>query len=115
MNITHQIEAHKSLTLKVLSILVSIVLFVGAGIIITNSQNVKSAQAKQSQEAVANHTQTLLEIQQAVTQLKSSNAADHKQTVKYINCVLVGITDSPTQSQALAVYQECLAASGVTQ
>lgn len=84
--------------LKVLSAVISLSLFAGAAFILAKSQSI--------------HAQTLNEIQQAVTELKNSNAADHAQTVKYINCVLVGVTNSPSQTQALAVYQECLAISG---
>jgi predicted PurR-regulated permease PerM len=78
-------------------------------------------QNKNSQRAVTSHTQTLQQIQAldeeiktAVSELKASNTADHSQTVKYINCVLVGITNSPTPSQALTVYQTCLVSAGVT-
>lgn len=113
------IHLTESQILKLSAVIVGLVLFVIAGGIFVNSQNVRLEQARQSQDAVANHTQTLRQIQTleedintAVTQLKSSNAADHEQTVKYINCVLVGVTNSPSPSQALVVYQECLGASG---
>lgn len=97
---------------KLFLVIIAIVIFAFAGFSFANSQKVKDSQAKQSEQAVANHTQTLNEIQTAVTQLKNSNAADHAQTVKYINCVLVGVTTTVSQTQALTVYQECLAASG---
>lgn len=77
-------------------------------ILFTASQN--------AEQSVHNHTQTLTEIQQAINQLKQSNEADHVQTVKYINCVLVGITQaSPPSSQSaiLAIYQTCLTDAGI--
>lgn len=113
----HRPHVHltESQIFKLSAIVVAVGLFIVAGISLINSQNFKAQQARNSQSAVAAHTQTLNEIDSAITQLKNSNAADHAQTVKYINCVLVGITNSPSQSQALAVYQECLASSGVVQ
>lgn len=103
-----RITQHKANYLKAFFILVALVLLIGAGFIYSNSQ-------RHQAQAVANHTETLNEIQKAVTELKASNQADHAQTVKYINCVLVGITNSASQSQALAVYQNCLSLSGATQ
>lgn len=109
------IHLSESQIFKIAAVLVAVGLFVVAGFSLVNSQNFKVQETRNSQSAVAAHTQTLNEIDNAITQLKNSNAADHAQTVKYINCVLVGITGSSTQAEALAVYQECLASSGVTQ
>lgn len=106
------IRIHKLGFTKILLSVIAIVFVILGVYVFTNSQTANSQRARQSQQAVANHTETLNEIQQAVIQLKNSNAADHAQTVKYINCVLVGVTDSTSQSQALAVYQQCLVASG---
>ena len=78
-----------------------------SAVIITVRQN------NQANQAVANHTQTLNEIRDAVSQIKTNNQMAHAQTVKYINCVLVGITNSPGQSQALTVYQTCLRNAGI--
>ena len=109
-----KILQHKTLALKVLLSMIAVVLLTVAFITFDNSQRLADRQALQSQQSVANHTQTLNEIKQAVEELKANNAADHQQTVQYINCVLVGVTDSSSQSQALSVYKTCLINAGIT-
>lgn len=114
---------HKASAFKIILSLVAVIVFLFAISAYNTSQNLKSQQALQSQKSVAAHTQTLDQIKvlttqlnTAVTQLKNSNAADHTQTIKYINCVLVGVTGISSginsQSQALTVYQTCLAENG---
>lgn len=107
---------HKAAAFKGILTLIAIVVFLFAASAYSTSQDFKAQQALQSQNSVAAHTQTLQEIQNAVTQLKNNNAADHTQTIKYINCVLVGVTGISSsvnsQSQALTVYQTCLAENG---
>lgn len=98
---------------KILAVAVAVVLLVWAGFIWTNSQRVAHQQTVAAQDSITNHTQTLNEIEKAVNELKANNAADHQQTVEYINCVLVGVTNSTSQNQALAVYQTCLATEGI--
>ena len=107
---------HKASGFKIILVVVAIIIFLFAGEAYDTSQRLKEQQALQSQASVANHTQTLNEIENAVEQLKASNQADHTQTIKYINCVLVGITGitpgADSQSQALSVYQTCLTENG---
>ena len=107
---------HKATAFKGILSFVAIVVFLFALSAFNTSQRIKEQQAAQSQSAVANHTQTLNEIENAVEQLKASNQADHTQTIKYINCVLVGVTGitpgTESQSQALSVYQTCLTENG---
>lgn len=66
--------------------LTATLLFVGAAIIFINSQKVASQQAKTSQQAVANHTQTLQSIENVVSQIKGNNQTNHDTTIKYVSC-----------------------------
>lgn len=118
------LKLHKLDSIKLLMVIMTVFLVAGAVLIFVNSTKAREQASASSQQAVANHTQTLEQIQvleqqikTAVTQLKDSNSADHAQTVKYINCVLVGITEATPGNQpaVLSVYQECLAASGAQQ
>lgn len=107
---------HKATAFKGILSFVAVVVFLFALSSFNTSERLKAQQAAQAQSAVTNHTQTLNEIQNAVTQLKASNQADHTVTIKYINCVLVGITQAnPPNNQAaiLAVYKQCLANSQI--
>lgn len=99
---------HLSRIAKAVTPVLTAVVLLAAVVIFINSEH-------RSQVELQDHTQTLTEIQHAVTELKSSNVADHQQTVKYINCVLVGITEATPGNQAgvLSVYQECLANAGI--
>lgn len=103
---------HKATAFKGILSFVAVVVFLFALSAFNTSERLKTQQAAQAQSAVTNHTQTLKEIENAVEQLKASNQADHTQTIKYINCVLVGVTGitpgTESQSQALSVYQTCL-------
>lgn len=112
-NIALTIKNHASFV-KLLITVVAVAFFIVAIVVIHNTERLNHNQQVASNAAVINHTQTLNYIKQAVTQLKASNAADHAQTVTYINCVLVGLTNSTAQSQALAIYKQCLANSGIT-
>jgi Tfp pilus assembly protein PilV len=107
------LHAHKASAFKVVLILVAIAVFLLAVSQFSTAQHLKTEQSIQSQKALAAHTQTLDEIQSAVTQLKASNAADHTVTIKYINCVLVGITAAGANGNALPVYRTCLANSQI--
>lgn len=106
-------HSHKASAFKIILSLVAIVVFLFAISAYNTSQDFKAQQALQSQKSVAAHTQTLNEIQSAVTQLKASNEADHTTTIKYINCVLVGLTEAGQSGNALSVYQTCLANSQI--
>jgi uncharacterized protein HemX len=105
---------HKPTAIKVALVIIAVAVFGFSLVSFVNSQNARDQQTQNSQSVVENHTETLNEIKQAVADLKASNAADHTQTVQYINCVLVGITDSSSPAQAQATYQTCLVAAGVT-
>jgi hypothetical protein len=100
---------------KALAVVVTIIIMVFAIVSLINSQHTKEIQARQAQASVANHTQTLNEIKKAVSTLEASNKADHAQTVQYINCVLVGITNATSPTAAQVTYKSCLADSGITQ
>lgn len=107
---------HKASAFKIILSLVAVVVFLFAISAYNTSQNLKTEQTQAYQAAVLNHTKTIDEIQAAVVALKASNAADHTVTIKYINCVLVGITQANppnSQSAVLAVYQSCLANSQI--
>lgn len=104
-------HSHKASGVKIILVLIAIIAVLASLQSYGNSSRVRETQAKQSQAAIANHTQTLDEIQQAVTELKASNAADHTATIKYINCVLVGLSTAGASGNALPVYQTCLASS----
>lgn len=108
-----RLHINKAQVTKLLLLVVALALFVGAAITFANSQNVKAQQARQAQQSVANHTQTLNQIADAVAQLKQNNQINHDTTIKYINCVLVGISSASSKDQILAVYQACLAGSGI--
>jgi sensor histidine kinase regulating citrate/malate metabolism len=107
------IKLHGHIFIKVLLVIGAVILVVFAANYYASTQKIKSQQAIEAQRTVINHTQTLSEIQKAVAELKTDDQADHAQTVTYINCVLVGITNSPTPAQADLVYKECLSAAGV--
>jgi maltose-binding protein MalE len=116
MGFKELVKTHKPTAVKIVLVVVALI-FLGLSIVdFASNQSTKAQQTANSQAAVANHTQTLDEIKQAVNQLKASNAADHTVTIKYINCVLVGITQAnppDSQSAILAVYQQCLADSQI--
>lgn len=111
MNLSEKISQHKPTALKVALAAVAIIILVLAFISFTNSEHIKDQQTTAEQNSLENHTQILNEIQKAVNELKSNNATDHATTIKYINCVLVGITEAQGQAGALSVYQTCLANS----
>jgi long-subunit fatty acid transport protein len=104
---------HKASAFKFVLSLVAAAIFLFAASAFNTSQHLKAQQTAESQAAVANHTKTIDEIQQAVSQLKASNQADHTTTIKYINCVLVGLTEAGAAGNALSVYQTCLANSQI--
>lgn len=107
-------HSHKATAFKGILTFLAIAIFLFALSTFNTSERVKTQQVEEAQAAVLAHTKTIDEIQAAVVALKASNAADHTVTIKYINCVLVGITQaSPPDSQSaiLAVYQQCLANS----
>lgn len=104
---------HKTTAFKWILSLVAVGVFFLAISTFSTSQRLRAEQQAQSQSAVANHTQTLDEIKAAVSQLKASNEADHTTTIKYINCVLVGLTEAGQSGNALSVYQTCLANSQI--
>lgn len=112
-NIALNLKAHATF-IKLLISGLAVAFFIVAILVIHNTSQLNHNQQAASESAVINHTQTLDYIKEAVMQLKASNAADHQQTVTYINCVLVGLASSATQSQALTIYKQCLANSGVT-
>lgn len=105
--------SHKATAFKGILVFIALVVFLLAISSFSTSQRLKSEQTQESQAAVLNHTKTIEEIQQAVNQLKASNAADHTTTIKYINCVLVGLTEAGQTDNALTVYQTCLANSQI--
>lgn len=107
---------HKATAFKGILSFVAVVVFLFALLAFNTSERLKAQQAAQARSTVTNHTQTLNEIKNAVTQLKASNQADHTVTIKYINCVLVGITQanlSNNQAAILAVYKQCLSNSQI--
>lgn len=106
-------HAHKASGFKIILTIIAIIIFLFTGSAYVTSQHIQDQNAANSQKSVANHTETLAEIKNAVNELKANNAVDHQTTIKYINCVLVGITEAPSQTQALAVYQTCLANSQI--
>jgi len=116
MGFKELVTHHKPTVLKIALVIVALI-FLGLSIVdLATTQHARNQQAVLAQEAVLNHTKTIGEIQQAVNELKASNAADHTVTIKYINCVLVGITQAnppDSQSAILAVYQQCLANSQI--
>jgi hypothetical protein len=116
MGIRELVSTHKPRAIKITLVIIAIIFLLLSIADFASGQQTRQRQAATSQAAVANHTQTLDEIKQAVNQLKTNNAADHTVTIKYINCVLVGITQanpSGSQTAILAVYQNCLANSQI--
>lgn len=103
---------NKSHVLKIVAIVIALILFIGAALIFTNSQNVKEEQAKQSQEQVANHTQTLQQIQDIVTQIKQNNQQNHDTTIKYIQCVVQSFFGT-TPSEVQADFNSCVSEAGL--
>jgi len=101
-----KIKQYQVTVFKVVAIVIGITALILASIVFTNSQKLADKQAYDSQ-------QTIIEVKQAVNELKASNVNDHQQTVEYINCVLVGITNSSSQSQASVVYKACLESTGI--
>lgn len=95
MNFIKWAETHKPLALKLFAGLVAAILFIGAGVILVNSQNLKALQAKQSQSAVANHTQTLNEIAAGVNQIKSNQFANSTTLETFIRDGLVCTAANP--------------------
>lgn len=96
----HQLEATKGLLL-----LIAIVLFVLAAL--TFSQ-----QNRQSERAVASHTQTLNEINSAVQQLEKNNQTNHDTTIAYLKCIVEGLVSS-TPADVQPTLNACLTVSGV--
>lgn len=101
-------HSHKATAFKITLVFIALAVFLLAISQYSTAQHLKSQQTLQAQKSVAAHTQTLDEIQQAVIELKASNAADHTATIKYINCVLVGLSAAGATGNALPVYQTCL-------
>lgn len=121
MTFAETIKTHKPTTVKLVLILLALVFIGLTATSYASSQSIKAQQQKNSQAAVAGHTQTLIqikatdtEIKNAVDQIKASNTTDHQQTVQYINCVLVGITGASTNAEIQMVYENCLKTSGAT-
>lgn len=109
-------QLHKASAFKIMLTVIALAIFLLALSEFSSEQKLHIEQAQQAAIAVENHTTTINEIQQAITELKASNAADHTTTIKYINCVLVGLTEAGangTPGSALAIYQTCLANSQI--
>lgn len=93
--------------LKILLVIVAIVLFSFATFTLIQQQ-------RQSQLAVAGHTQVLNQINNVVTELEKNNQTNHDTTIKYLQCIVEGLINSTPQT-AQASFNACLAVSGIQQ
>lgn len=92
--------------------LLAAAIFIFAFITFLNSQNQKQQASQSAQQAVANHTQTLEQLSNAVNTLKANNQVNHDTTIKYLQCIVQGLLTSTPQT-AQATFSACLAVSGV--
>lgn len=112
MSFLRQIMRHKANAIKVLIILSAVAMFAGAVIIYAGSQRVAHQQAIAAQQQVLNHTQTLNQINNIVTQLEKNNQVNHDTTIKYLQCIVQGLITSTPQT-AQGSFNACLAVSGI--
>lgn len=99
---------------KILMVVLSIGILTFAGVTYTTNQRIAHKQAVASEQAVANHTQTLNEINNAVIQLEKNNQVNHDTTIAYLKCIVQGLV-SATPSNVQPVLNACLVVSGVPQ
>lgn len=91
------------------------VLLVAPTIYVVNQNTYEKNQNRARAARAASQKKSLVALTNAVTELEHNNQVNHDTTIKYLNCVLVGVTTSSVASpnQALAIYQSCLSVSGV--
>lgn len=106
------LKLHSIQTTKLTMVLVAGILFVLAASAYATNQRLKEQQALTAQRQVANHTQTLNEIEGVVTQIEKNNQVNHDTTIKYLECVVQGLLNS-TPTTAQSKFNACLAVSGV--
>lgn len=106
------LRTHKTAAMKISLVVICAVALLLASFIFANSQRLKAQQQQSSQEAVANHTQTLNEIKSVVTQLEQNNQINHDTTIKYLQCIVEGLITS-TPEDAQATFDSCIAVSGI--
>lgn len=113
-NIWRQIPVHKISLTKVLLVVAAGALFFAATQTIIATQETKARQSHQAQQAVFNHTETLNDIDRAVTELKMNNQTNHDTTIRYLQCLSNLVLED---SQGIVITQvdlnNCTSVSGL--
>ena len=100
IDIYKRVETHKPLLVKLLIVLAILVLTVATFVSYADSQKVKADQSAQARSAVFNHTETLNDIKQAVTNIENNQKTNSTAIIDYINCLINSNVTTPAQVQA---------------
>lgn len=112
--IINYIKTNRGDIARTITITLTLLFFLLAGLSYANSQKVKQAQASQAQRAVNNHTETLNDIDNAVLQLKQDNQTRHDTTIRYIQCLGKLVIVSQYRTVTQADMDACLSVSGLS-